>query len=362
MAWSFWLAAGVFILLAGLRHPLVWRRLLTLVPILFAISILIFTIVQLPPGDFVTSKAVELSITGDASSSAQLEDIRQNFHFDEPAWQRYMRWAGFTWFTSFKAEDAGLLQGNLGRSMERNESVNDILGDSIGLTVVISISTILFTWAVALPIGIYSAVRPYSLADYVLTLGGFIGMSVPPFLFALVLMYVSAEYFGITVSGLFSVRYAADPVWSWGKFVDLLHHVWVPVVVLGAGSTAVMIRVMRANLLDELKKPYVVAARAKGVRPFRLLMKYPVRMALNPFVSGLAGMFPALISGGAIVALVLSLPTVGPMLMLALVNEDTYFAASMLMVLSVLGMFGTLVSDLLLLWLDPRIRLGGGTR
>ena len=175
MAWSFWLAAGIFLLLAGLRHPLVWRRLLTLVPILFAISILIFTIVQLPPGDFVTSKAVELSITGDTSSSAQLEDIRQNFHFDEPAWQRYMRWAGFTWFTSFKAEDAGLLQGNLGRSMERNESVNDILGDSIGLTVVISIFTILFTWAVALPIGIYSAVRPYSLGDYALTLGGFGG-------------------------------------------------------------------------------------------------------------------------------------------------------------------------------------------
>jgi ABC-type dipeptide/oligopeptide/nickel transport system permease component len=243
--------------------------------------------------------------------------------------------------------------------MERNEAVNRILGDSIGLTVIISLFTVLFTWAVALPIGIYSAVRRYTAGDYVLTLVGFVGMSIPPFLFALVLMYVSGEYFGVSVSGLFSVRYAADPTWSWGKWVDLLQHVWVPVVVLGTGSTAVMIRVMRANLLDELKRPYVVAARAKGVRPLRLLFKYPVRLALNPFVSGLGGLFPALISGGAIVALVLSLPTIGPMLMLALVNEDTYFAASMLMVLSVLGVIGTLVSDLLLLWLDPRIRLGG---
>jgi ABC-type dipeptide/oligopeptide/nickel transport system permease component len=173
---------------------------------------------------------------------------------------------------------------------------------------------------------------------------------------------VSAEYFGVTVSGLFSVRYAADPAWSWGKVADLLQHVWVAVVVLGVGSTAVMVRVMRANLLDELKKPYVVAARAKGVRPLRLLLKYPVRIALNPFVSGLGALFPQLISGGAIVALVLSLPTLGPMLLLALLNQDTYFAASMLMLLSVLGALGTLVSDLLLLWLDPRIRFTGGRR
>ncbi len=222
--------------------------------------------------------------------------------------------------------------------------------------------TILFTWLIALPIGIYSAVRPYTWGDYVLTLIGFCGMSVPPFLFALVLMYLSGEYFGLSVSGLFSLRYAADPAWSWGKVVDLLQHVWVAVLVLGVGSTAVMIRVMRANLLDELKKPYVVAARAKGVRPLRLLLKYPVRIALNPFVSGLAVLFPQLVSGGAIVALVLSLPTVGPMLLLSLMNEDTYFAASMLMVLSVLGALGTLLSDLLLVWLDPRIRYGGGAR
>ncbi len=362
LSWGLWLAAGLGLVLLGVRHPFVWRRLLTLVPSLLVISIIVFTLVQLPPGDFVTAKAMELALTGDDSGAAQLKDLRQSFHTDEPAWKQYVRWMGFPWFTSFASADTGVLQGNLGRSMERNQSVNAILGDSLLLTVVISLFTIVFTWAVALPIGIYSAVRPYTLGDYALTLIGFVGMSVPPFLFAIVLMYASSEYFNVSVSGLFSVRYAADPAWSWGKVVDLLQHIWVPVVVLGTGSTAVMIRVMRANLLDELKKPYVVAARAKGVRPLRLLLKYPVRLALNPFVSGLASLFPHLVSGGAIVALVLSLPTIGPMLMLGLMNEDTYFAASMLMILSVLGALGTLVSDLLLLWLDPRIRFGAGSK
>jgi ABC-type dipeptide/oligopeptide/nickel transport system permease component/ABC-type transport system substrate-binding protein len=358
-AWALWILGGLGFVALAVRHPFIWRRVLILMPTLFVISIIVFTIVQLPPGDFIASKTAELSLNGDPNAASQLEDIRQNFHLDEPVWRQYTRWMGFNWFVTFDRTDTGVLQGNLGRSMENNLPVNEILGDRILLTFIISIFTILFTWVVALPIGIYSAVRPYSLSDYLLTLVGFVGMSVPPFLFAIVLMYLSSEYFGINVSGLFSVRYAADPVWSWGKIVDLLQHVWVAVVVLGTGSTAVMIRVMRANLLDELKKPYVVAARAKGVRPFKLLMKYPVRMALNPFASGLASLFPQLVSGGAIVALVLSLPTIGPVLLQALLNEDTYFAASMLMILSVLGAIGTLVSDLVLLWLDPRIRLGG---
>jgi len=362
LAWGLWLAAGLGLVMLALRHPFVWRRLLTLVPTLLIISGIVYTIVQLPPGDFIASKTAELSLSGDPNAAAQLEDIRKNFHLDDPAWRQYVRWMGFAWFVSFDQADTGLLQGNLGRSMETNLPVNEILGDRIVLTFIISVLTILLTWTIALPIGIYSAVRPYTVGDYTLTLVGFFGMSVPPFLFALVLMYLSSEYFGVSVSGLFSVRYVADPAWSWGKVVDLLQHVWVPVVVLGAGSTAVMIRVMRANLLDELKKPYVVAARAKGVRPLKLLLKYPVRMALNPFASGIAALFPQLVSGGAIVALVLSLPTIGPVLMMAILNEDTYFAASMLMILSVLGVLGTLVSDLILLWLDPRIRLGGGTR
>ncbi|MDB6126585.1 MAG: hypothetical protein JWM35_481 [Verrucomicrobia bacterium] len=362
LGWILKIALLVGFIVLALRHSFIWRRLATLVPTLLVISVVVFAIVQLPPGDFLTSKTMEISLSGDPNADAQLANLRETFRFNDPAWKQYAHWMGFKWFVTFNAADTGLLQGNLGRSMESNLPVNEILGDRLALTFVISLFTILFTWIIAIPIGIYSAVRPYTLGDYVLTLVGFVGMSVPPFLFALVLMYLSAEYFGLSVSGLFSAHYAADPTWSWGKVGDLLQHVWVAVLVLGVGSTAVMIRVMRANLLDELKRPYVVAARAKGVRPLKLLLKYPVRIALNPFVSGLGVLFPQLVSGGAIVALVLSLPTIGPMLMLALLNEDTYFAASMLMVLSVLGAVGTLLSDLLLLWLDPRIRFGGGGR
>jgi ABC-type dipeptide/oligopeptide/nickel transport system permease component len=250
----------------------------------------------------------------------------------------------------------------MGRSMETRQSVNDLVGDRLLLTFLISLGTILFTWALAIPIGIYSAVRQYTVGDYILTFVGFIGMCVPSFLLALILIYLSNELLGIRISGLFSSEYATQAEWNWPKFVDLLQHIWVPVLVLGIGGTAGMIRVMRANLLDELKKPYVITAMAKGVRPAKLLMKYPVRLALNPFISGIGGLFPALISGGAIVAIVLNLPTVGPLMLTALMSEDMYLAGSMLMVLSLLSIFGTLVSDLLLLWLDPRIRYEGGKR
>jgi ABC-type dipeptide/oligopeptide/nickel transport system permease component len=244
----------------------------------------------------------------------------------------------------------------MGLSMETHQPVNSMVGDTILLTIVLSLGTIVFTWLVALPIGIYSAVRQYSLSDYGLTLLGFVGMSVPAFLLALMLMAWAG------VSGLFSYRYSAQPEWTWGKAVDLMHHIWIPVVVIGVGGTAAMIRVMRANLLDELKKPYVITAMAKGVRPTKLLLKYPVRMALNPFISGIGALFPQLISGGAIVSIVLSLPTLGPLLLRALLNEDMYLAGSMLMLLSLLAVLGTLISDLLLLWLDPRIRFEGGSR
>jgi ABC-type dipeptide/oligopeptide/nickel transport system permease component len=240
--------------------------------------------------------------------------------------------------------------------MESMAPVNTMVGDRILLTFLISLGTILFTWAVAIPIGVYSAVKQYSIGDYFLTFIGFIGMCVPAFILALVLMSLGG------VSGLFSAEYGAQPEWDWGKTVDLLKHIWVPIIVLGIGGTAGMIRVMRGNLLDELKKPYVVTAMAKGVRPIKLLFKYPVRLALNPFISGIGGLFPMLVSGGAIVAMVLSLPTVGPMMLNALLSEDMYLAGSMLMVLSLLGIIGTLVSDLLLLWLDPRIRFKSGSR
>jgi ABC-type dipeptide/oligopeptide/nickel transport system permease component len=272
---------------------------------------------------------------------------------------RYFRWMGVHWFVTFDSADRGLIQGSLGRSMEDTRRVNDVVGDRILLTIIISVLTVLFTWAMAIPIGIYSAVRQYSLGDYVFTLIGFIGMCIPNFLLALILMYLSARFFDAQVSGLFSPEFAGQPEWTWAKFVDLMKHVWVPVIVLGTAGTAWMIRVMRGNLLDELRKPYVVTARAKGVRPMKLLFKYPVRLALNPFISGIGSIFPQLVSGGAIVAIVLSLPMIGPLLLSALMTQDMYLAGSMLMVLSLLTVFGTLVSDLLLMWIDPRIRMGG---
>ncbi|QDU71537.1 ABC transporter substrate-binding protein [Mucisphaera calidilacus] len=338
------------LLLIAIKHPYIGRRLLIMIPTLFVISIIVFTIIQLPEGDYLTARLVQLQEAGNADAEQEIEDLRQLFHFDEPMWKQYARWMGFFWFTSLDVADAGLLQGYMGRSMETAQPVNQIVGDRIILTVCISAGTILFTWAVAIPIGIYSAVRQYSLADYAFTLVGFIGMSIPGFLLALVLMVLA------DVSGLFSPEYAAQPEWTWGKLIDLLRHIWVPVLVMGVAGTAGMIRVMRANLLDELSKPYVTTARAKGVRPIKLLLKYPVRVALNPFISGIGHVFPQLVSGGAIVAMVLSLPTVGPLLLAALFSEDMYLAGSMLMVLSMLGVLGTLVSDLLLLWLDPRVR------
>jgi peptide/nickel transport system permease protein len=360
-----WMVAGAVaaaVVLLGIRHPFIGRRLLVMVPTLAVVSAIVFTVIQLPPGDFVTARITELEFTADASASAQIEDLRTSFHLEESQFKRYLRWVGLVWFTTFNPRDEGLLQGNLGRSMEYNRPVNDIVGDRILLTLAISALTIVFTWVVALPAGIYAAVRQYSVGDYLLTFLGFLGVSVPSFLCALVLIYLSNEWLGLEVTGLFSPRYATDLGWSWGKFVDLLQHVWVPVLVLGLAGTAGMIRIMRANLLDELRKPYVTAARARGCRPLQLVLKYPVRIALNPFVSGLGSLFPHLLSGGAIIALVLSLPIIGPEMLAALLNEDTYFAGSMLMVLSVLGVFGTLVSDLLLLWIDPRIRLGQGRR
>jgi ABC-type dipeptide/oligopeptide/nickel transport system permease component len=271
-------------------------------------------------------------------------------------WKRYLHWTGVMWFTSFNEEDKGLLQGDMGRSMESQKVVNDLVGDRMLLTFCISLFTILFTWAVALPIGIFSAVKQHSLADYAITIVGFLGMCIPPFLMALIF----AAAFGTV--GLFSEEFASQPYWNWPKVVDLLKHIWVPVVIMGVGGTASMIRVMRANLLDELKKPYVTTARAKGKRPIALLFKYPVRIALNPFISGIGGLFPQLISGGAIVAMVLTLPTVGPLMLGAIFSQDMNMAGSMLMLLSLLGVFGTLVSDLLLLWVDPRIRMEGGQK
>ena len=353
---AFLALAALVVILVGVKHPYIGRRLIIMVPTLLIISIIVFVVIQLPPGDFVTTKIMQLQESGDDTDRQLIEDLKVMFSLDDPMIVRYVRWLGLNWFTTFDDKDQGLLQGNMGRSMESLRPVNSMVGDRVILTFLISLGTILFVWSIAIPIGIYSAVKQYSIGDYVLTFAGFIGMCIPDFLLAILLMYVSAEWFGIPISGLFSSQYGAQPEWTWGKVVDLLQHIWVPIMVLGVVGTAGMIRVMRANLLDELRKPYVVTARAKGVRPMKLLFKYPVRMALNPFISGIGALFPQLVSGGAIVAMILSLPTVGPLMLSALFSEDMYLAGSMLMVLSLLGVVGTLVSDLLLLWLDPRIR------
>lgn len=352
----------VALLWLGWRYPFIGRRLLTLVPTVGVMSVLIFAIIRMPPGDFLSTRIMQLQMEGNDSAVHEIENLRTLFHTEDPAWRQYLRWTGLLWFATFATDDRGLLQGNLGRSMETGRPVNELIGDRLALTVLISLFTIVFTWGLALPIGIYSAVRQYSIGDYILTVVGFVGISVPGFLLAILFMYAAEAWLGISATGLFSPEFAVQPEWTVGKVVDLLKHIWLPVAVLGVSGTAGMIRVMRGNLLDELRRPYVVAARAKGVRPVRLLLKYPVRLALNPFVSGIGSIFPQLVSGGAIVAIVMSLPTVGPLLLSALLNEDMYLAGSLLMVLSVLGVLGTLVSDLLLMALDPRIRMEKGGR
>lgn len=346
----------------GRRYPFIGRRLLSLIPTLAIMSALIFSIAQLPPGDFLTTRIMQLEMESNESAANDIKELQQVFHMADPLWKQYLRWSGLLWFFTYDADDAGLLQGNLGRSMESGRPVVDILGDRILLTCLLSAITLAVTWGIALPIGIYSAIRQYSISDYFLSVVGFLGVSVPAFLLALLVMYAGFEWFGISMTGIYSPEFALQPGWNFAKVRDLLAHLWMPVAVLGVGGTAAMIRVMRGNLLDELRKPYVTTARAKGMRPLRLILKYPVRVAINPFISSIGSLLPELVSGGTIVAVVMGLPMVGPFLLSALQNEDVYLAASMLMVLSVLSVVGTLISDLLLLLLDPRIRMAGGHR
>jgi len=315
-----------------------------MIPTLFAISVVSFVIIQLPPGDYLTSLVAGLAEQGETIDNAQLEALRERYGLDQPWYVQYWKWISGI-----------LLRGDFGQSFEWNRPVSSLIWDRLALTFLLSLSTLLFIWAVSIPLGIYSAVRKYSFGDYVATFLGFIGLATPNFLIALVLMYVAFKYFGQSVGGLFSPEYI-DASWSWGRVVDLLAHLWIPVVVIGTAGTAGLIRILRANLLDELGRPYVVTARAKGVPERRLLLKYPVRLALNPFVSGIGGVLPGLVSGETIVSIVLSLATTGPLLLRALTSQDMYLAGSFILMLSVLTVMGTLLSDLLLAWLDPRIR------
>jgi peptide/nickel transport system permease protein len=321
------------------------RRIMIMIPTLIAISIISFTIIQLPPGDFLTTYVAQLTASGETVDQAELESLRTRFGLDQPMYIQYLKWA---W---------NFIHGDFGHSFEWNKPVSELIGERLSLTVVISVSTLLFTWAVSIPIGIYSAVRQYSWLDYILTVFGFIGLATPNFLLALVLLWVSYAYFGLSIGGLFSPHFAEAP-WSFAKVVDLLEHLWVPVIIVGLAHTAKFIRIIRGNLLDELRKPYVVTARAKGLSETRLILKYPVRVAINPLVSTIGWTLPELISGIAITAVVLNLPTTGPLLLSALMSQDMQLAGTFIMFLSCLTVIGTLISDILLAWVDPRIRFG----
>ena len=319
------------------------RRIMYMIPTLFLVSIVTFVIIQLPPGDYLDSLAADMGESG-SDNTAVIETLRQQYGLGQPMYIQYYKWM-----------KGILLHGNFGISFEKNVLVTDLIWDRLGWTFGISILTLLFIWITALPIGIYSAVRKYSFGDYTATFFGFIGLAVPNFLLALLMMYVSFKYFGQSVGGLVSPEYIGEP-WGYAKFIDLLKHIWMPIVVVGTSGAAALIRIMRANLLDELYRPYVATARAKGMSEFQLLMKYPVRVALNPFISTIGWILPSLVSGEIIVAVVMNLPTTGPLLLRALLVQDMYLAGSLILIVSLLTVIGTLISDLLLACIDPRIR------
>ena len=322
------------------------RRVLLALLTTWAISVLAFIIIQLPPGDYVTAYIAQMTASGTVVSQQLADALREQYGLDKPMWVQYVRWIKL------------VVRGEFGMAMEWGKPVSTVIADRLWLTMALSVGAILITWALALPIGIYSAVRQYSIGDYIATFLGFIGLAVPSFMIALVLMYAGFRYFGANIGGLFSDPFVEAP-WSLAKVWDLLKHLPLPAVILGLAGTAQLIRIMRANLLDELGKPYVMTARARGLSEWRVILKYPVRVALNPFASTVGYLLPYVVSGSIIVSLVLSLPTVGPLLLRALIAQDMFLAGTIVLLLGVLTVIGTLVSDLLLMWIDPRIRMEG---
>jgi peptide/nickel transport system permease protein len=323
------------------------KRTFLMIPTIVFISFISFGIIVLPPGDFLTTYVAQLAASGSQVSQSTLDALREAYGIGQPFYVQYFRWISGI-----------LLHGDFGVSFEWNQPISDFIWGRIGLTLIVSGIALVVTWLVAFPIGVLSAVRQYSLADYGATFLAFLGLAVPDYILALVLMIGAFTFFGTDIAGLFSAEFADAP-WSLQKFADMLGHLWAPVIVLAVARTAVLVRVMRANLLDELQKPYVTAARAKGLSETRVLVRYPVRAALNPFVSTVGWELPNLISGVTIVSVVLSLPTTGPLLLKSLLSQDMYLAAAFILILSVLTLIGTLVSDILLAALDPRIRLQG---
>src|SRR3954447_13951681 len=319
------------------------RRLLWMIPSFFAVSLVTFVIIQLPPGDFVTSYAADLATSGAPADPATLDALRQRYGLNDPMPLQYLRWIG------------NVLRGDLGDSFEYRTAVSNLIWGRLGMTALVAICTLFFVWLVSFPIGIYSAVKQYSVGDYVVTFLSFLGMATPNFLLALIVMYLSVLYLGYSVGGLFSPDFVNAP-WSAARLLDLLKHLWIPVVVLGVAGIAALVRIMRANLLDELNKPYVETGRAKGLRELTLILRYPTRVALNPFVSTVGWVLPVLVSGDVIVSSVLSLPTAGPILIQALKTQDMYLGGALIMFQCIFVLIGTLASDLLLIWVDPRIR------
>ncbi len=324
---------------------ILWRTAV-MIPTLVVISILVFTIIQLPPGDFFDSQIAELRAQGDTANLQDMENLRHEYGLDQPLPLQYLHWAG------------GMLHGDFGYSFEYQLPVSDVVGDRLWLTILVSMTTILLTWLIAFPIGIYSATHQYSWGDYGLTFLGLLGIAIPNFMLALILMYFANVWFGVSIGHLMDQQYLSQPM-SWEKARSILSHLWIPVIIVGTAGTAGMIRRLRANLLDEMQKQYVVTARAKGLHPLRALVKYPLRMALNFFVADIGSILPSIISGAEITAIVLSLETTGPMLIRALQSQDMYLAGSFLMFLAFLNVIGVLISDIALGFLDPRIRLQG---
>lgn len=320
------------------------RRLFMMVPTMFAISIVTFIIIQLPPGDFFTTYISNLAAMGEAVDQTVVENIKKDYGFGEPVYVQYAKW-----ITKI------VTKGDFGQSFQRGQPVTDLIGDRMMLTILLSLFALVITWIIAFPIGIYTAVRQYSWGDYFFTFLGFIGLAVPSFLIALVLMYIAFKFFNQSVGGLFSPAFSDAP-WSTAKLWDLFKHLWIPTIIIALEGTAGLIRIMRANLLDELHKPYYITAKAKGLSEFQALVQYPVRVALNPWISSIGYILPGLVSGATIISVVLSLPTTGPMQLQALLNQDMYLAGSFVLLLSVLTVVGTLLSDIALAWVDPRIR------
>ena len=331
------------------------RRLSLFIPMLVLMSVVAFVLIQAPPGDYLTEYVAMMRETGEAGrrdsaggsvgvGAIEVEALEERFGLDKPLYIQYLRWIG------------GVVQGDMGMSMEWRIPVNELIKERVVLTLILSGATILFAWTLAIPIGIISAVKQYSIIDYAFTFLAYIGVGTPNFMLALVIMWTAFAAFGLRLTGLFSPEYVDAP-WSVGRFVDMMSHMWVPVLILGTDGTARFTRIIRANLLDELGKPYVETARAKGIPETRVVLRYPVRMALNPFVSTVGWALPQLFSGSLIVATVMSLPTIGPLLLSSLLSQDMFLAGSLILILTALTLTGTLISDLILAWMDPRIRM-----